>query len=231
MNASAVQSSSDLQIPRQPSEAPIQSVHPEKETTRSSIEEVNTAIEQLSSIEVSQYKIFLPHLIEFFRLEVSSFKAGRITQYFDTWENITTDSEILTSVSGEMIPFTSIPVQNTIPFQPEWKGLKNQFIDSEILSLLNKGVITQSTHEPGEFISPIFLREKCDGSFRMILNLKTLNQYVEYNHFKMETVWTAISMMKPGCYMASIDIKDAYYCVPVVCGKAPYINSLVTQMG
>ena len=106
--SSSVQSSSDLQIPRQPSEAPIQSVHPGKETTRSSIEEVNTAIEQLSSIEVSQYKIFLPHLIEFFRLEVSSFKAGRIAQYLDTWENITTDSEILTSVSGKMIPFTSI---------------------------------------------------------------------------------------------------------------------------
>ena len=173
---------------------------------------------------MSQYKIFLPHLIEFFRLEVSSFKAGRIAQYLDTWENITTDLEILTSVSGEMIPFTSTPVQNTIPFQPEWKGLKNQFIDSEILSLLTEGVITQSTHEPGEFISPIFLREKRDGSFRMILNLKTLNQYVEYNHFKMETVWTAISMMKPGCYMASIDIKDAYYCVPVAKDHQKYLK-------
>ena len=37
-------------------------------------------------------------------------------------------------------------------------------------------------------MSPIFLREKRDGSFHMILNLKTLKQYVEYNHCKMETV-------------------------------------------
>ena len=51
--------------------------------------------------------------------------------------------------------------------------------------------------------------------FGMILNLKALNQYVEYNHFKMETIWIAVSMMKPGCYMAIIDIKDAYYCVPI----------------
>ena len=49
----------------------------------------------------------------------------------------------------------------------------------------------------------------------MMLNLKTLNQYVEYNNFKTETIWTAISMMKPGCYMATIDIKDACYCVPI----------------
>ena len=60
-----------------------------------------------------------------------------------------------------------------------------------------------------------FLCDKRDGSFRMILNLKKLNQYVEYNHFKMETIWTAVSMIKPGCYMATIDIKDAYYCVPI----------------
>ena len=88
-------------------------------------------------------------------------------------------------------------------------------MDNEVLSLLHKGVTTHSLHEQGEFISPIFLREKRDGSFRLILDLKNLDQYVEYNHFKMETVWTAISMMKPGWYIASIDIKDVYYCVPV----------------
>ena len=33
--------------------------------------------------------------------------------------------------------------------------------------------------------------------------------------FKMYTLWTVVRMMKPNCYMASIDIKDAYYSVPV----------------
>ena len=31
----------------------------------------------------------------------------------------------------------------------------------------------------------------------------------------MDTIWTAIRMMSPGCYMASIDLKDAYYSVPI----------------
>lgn len=74
------------------------------------------------------------------------FQAGQIAQYLDAWQKISSDSEILTTVSGEMIPFTSIPVQTTIPFQPEWKGSKNQFIDNEILSLINKGVIIRSAH-------------------------------------------------------------------------------------
>jgi hypothetical protein len=80
--------------------------------------------------------------------------------------------EILTSVSGEITPFSTIHSREMCLFQPVWKGPKCKFIDNEILSLLNKGVIIPSQHEPGEFISPIFLRDKRGGSFRRILNFK-----------------------------------------------------------
>ena len=49
----------------------------------------------------------------------------------------------------------------------------------------------------------------------MILNLKNLNQDIEYNHFKMDTLLVALTLITPGCYMASIDLKDAYYSVPI----------------
>ena len=48
-----------------------------------------------------------------------------------------------------------------------------------------KRIIVKSSHEEGEFISNIFLRPKKDGSFRMILNLKDLNTFVRFHHFKM----------------------------------------------
>ena len=41
----------------------------------------------------------------------------------------------------------------------------------EIKNILHKGVIEECQHEEGEYISPIFLTPKPDGSFRMILNL------------------------------------------------------------
>lgn len=50
---------------------------------------------------------------------------------------------------------------------------------------------------------------------RIILNLRELNESVEYHRFKMETLQHAIQMMTPGCFMASIDLKDAYYSIPV----------------
>ena len=48
----------------------------------------------------------------------------------------------------------------------------------------------------------------------MILNLQSLNEHVVYLHFKMNTLKDAISLMKPNRFMASIDLKDAYYSVP-----------------
>ena len=50
---------------------------------------------------------------------------------------------------------------------------------------------------------------------RLICNLKELNEFVEYKHFKMETVHSATNVMRRGCHMATIDLKDAYHSVPV----------------
>jgi hypothetical protein len=86
---------------------------------------------------------------------------------------------------------------------------------AEIPNLLNKGVIVKSVHEEGEFISPMFLREKSDGGFRLILNLKKLNQVAEYKKFKMDTLSTILCMVRPNAFMAKLDIKDAYYSIAI----------------
>ena len=46
----------------------------------------------------------------------------------------------------------------------------------------------------------------------MILSLKRFNQNVCKHHSKMESLQSAVRQMKPGSYMASIDLKDAYCC-------------------
>ena len=76
----------------------------------------------------------------------------------------------------------------------------------------------ETKHEPREFISPIFAREKSNGVFCLIVNMKRLNEVVEYKKFKMETVSTLLHLIKPGMYMTKLDIKDAYYSVPI-CGN------------
>ena len=155
----------------------------------------------LQTIQVSEYESLLPSLVEVYRLEADDFQAGQLPYFVNEWRALTSDTEILETVTGQHIEFNETPVQINPPFQPCWGEKEACVIDTEISGLLSKGVITESVHERDEFISTIFLRPQKDGTHRMILNLKSLNQYVTYYHFKMDTIRTAVEMMTPECYM------------------------------
>lgn len=58
----------------------------------------------------------------------------------------------------------------------------------------------------------------------MILNFKNLNKHVQYNHFKVDTLQSVLNSMRPNCFMASIDLKDAYYCVPIAPSHQKYLK-------
>ena len=66
-------------------------------------------------------------------------------------------------------------------------------IKEEVNKLLKKGVVVECEHEPAEYVSPIFLKEKTDGTQRLIVNLKNLNKHLEYKHFKMQTLQTTLT--------------------------------------
>ena len=117
-------------------------------------------------------------------------------------------------VRGCKIDFTSTPVQHSAR-ETRLNELESSHVDIEIKRLLDKGVLKKVPHVTDEFISTVFLRPKPDNTHRMILNLKLLNGFVEYKHFKMEHLNNAILSMTPDCYMGSIDLQDAYYTVPM----------------
>lgn len=101
---------------------------------------------------------------------------------------------------------------------------ENDTISKEVANLLEKAAIVETSHEPGEFISPVFIRLRKDGSHKMILNLKNLNKHVQYNHLKMDTLQSVISLMMPYCFMASVDLKDAHYSVPIGVAHQKYLS-------
>ena len=84
----------------------------------------------------------------------------------------------------------------------------------KINELLVKGIIELVTEQnDDEYISNIFIRPKKNGKYRVILNLKHLNKFAEYHHFKMETLGAAINLVSRNCYFASIDLQDAHYSI------------------
>ena len=127
---------------------------------------------------------------------------------------ITSDKEILTSVRWATIEFDIQPFNIKRP-QSIFSVDESAIIDSEVTKLFFKNIIETTDHDPHEEISSIFIRPKKDGGHRLILNLKGLNQFVTYHHFKMETLQSIVVPVEKNCYMASLDLKDAYYSVAV----------------
>lgn len=141
--------------------------------------------------------------------------AGRLVFCVDAWSKITSDAIILEAVRGLRIDHADFPPQSSYPRDINRSFEQNILIDKEMQSLLNKKVITPAVHSPGEFLSSIFSVPKREGKLRLILNLKEFNHFIPYIHFKMETFAQALCLIKPFCYMASIDLYDAYYSVSI----------------
>ena len=80
-------------------------------------------------------------------------------------------TQLLCTVMSTSIEFCDKPIQHYLP-----KSVRSereiQIISGEINKLLSKGVLEVTDHSDNEIISDIFIRDKKDGSHRMVLNLK-----------------------------------------------------------
>lgn len=148
--------------------------------------------------------------------QVSDFEGGRLENFVSVWRNLTSDSEILDIVSGLHIEFDSF--ENCDPFRDITYNLLDEdieIIDAEVDKLLSKKVIAPCLPSLDQNVSPVFTCPKKDGTFRMILNLKKINTDITYKHFKMDSLQSALQLVTPCCFMTSVDLKDAYYSVPI----------------
>ena len=109
---------------------------------------------------------------------------------------------------------------NQIPFNTR----DSEIIDTEIQKLMDLGVIVKAVYEPGQFVSPIFIRPKKNGEHRMILNLKKLNEFIPYHHFKMDTFEKALNLITKDTYMGSIDLRHAYYSIGIAPEQQKYLR-------
>ena len=87
-------------------------------------------------------------------------------------------------------------------------------IQNEIETMLEKSAIQVVSPQKEEFITSVFLVTKKNGGNRPIINLKNLNSYITYQHFKMEGLHLLKQILQKGDLMVKIDLKDAYFCVP-----------------
>ena len=146
---------------------------------------------------------------------------------YTEWLKITSDLWILDTVkSGYKIEFN--PVPDFSGFLPEMSFSKEKadIVSLEIEKLLQKGALEKVDSVEGQFISNIFLVPKKDGSLRPVINLKQLNFFVEYHHFKQENISLALDLIQKDDYLTSIDLCDAYFSISIHDDYKKYLRFL-----
>ena len=146
--------------------------------------------------------------------------GARLRNFPREWDNLTTDRYVRSIVrDGYRVELISAPPLSPVPIPMKWfrDTEQSNALLREIMSLPNKGAIEEldpRSLSPG-FYSRLFLVPKTDGSYRPVFDLKSLNQFVHKEKFKMTTPRTVTNAMHKGDWAVSIDLKDAYFHVPI----------------
>ena len=148
----------------------------------------------------------------------SSVVGGRLQTFLDAWKDIRAPSSVLRIIEGYRIPFIR-PPPLSLPVPSSFTVLTKQehidLIDAEVEALLAKGAVEEAPLSSPGYVSKLFLVPKPIG-WRPIINLKRLNKrFIDCPHFRMDTVKDVSNMLLPGDWAASIDLKDAYFHVPI----------------
>ena len=141
--------------------------------------------------------------------------AGRLSLFYSNWTKLTQDPNILNIIQGFEIPFLEKPYQTKLPNPPVLNQKQSNLVREEVKEMLLKGAIQKVTQCKNHYISNLFLISKNDGRNRPVINLKHLNNFIPYQNFKMEGLNLLQSMLQEKDFMCKLDLKDAYFCVPL----------------
>ena len=150
--------------------------------------------------------------------------GGRLSQFAHEWRSISSDPFILNMVSiGVSLDFLSLPSQSTRPTNCKMSLEMERACDLEVSELIVKRAIFNIPESSGKFFSSLFLVPKKTGGYRPIINLKKLNSYIRFEHFKMEGMDSVRHLIRQGDWMVKLDLKDAYLSVPICLEHQPFL--------
>ena len=90
--------------------------------------------------------------------------------------------------------------------------------------LQKKAIVKVDYHQAEGFYNRLFVVEKASGGWRPVLDVSALNKYVLKTKFSMETPRTVIASLRPGDWMVSLDMQDAYFHIPIHQASQKYLR-------
>ena len=146
--------------------------------------------------------------------------GGCLSSHWRRWQEIGAETWVVTVLrDGYRVPFKDSPpplAHTPVSFPTYRAGSpRAQALRQVVEAMLAKGAL-EITRDPGPgFYSRLFLVEKATGGWRPVIDLSHLNDFVQLTPFKMETVASVLLSVREGDFLASLDLKDAYFQIPI----------------
>lgn len=124
------------------------------------------------------------------------------------------------SSDGYCIPF--VKALNSYFFKNNNSAVRfSTFVDSEIASLLGKGLIVPV--ESSAFINPLSVADQ-GAKLRLILDCSHLNKFIARYRFKLEGMSVALRYFTQGCFMIKLDLKSGYHHIDIHPNHQKYLS-------
>ncbi len=142
--------------------------------------------------------------------------GGRLRFFVDSWRKIAPSREVISTVLGAQIPFTTEPTQSRVPPQCKFSVEETSEVRKIVKELLEMDAIVPVDPKPDQFVSQLFLVTNEDLSKRAILNVKKINEeFLLRLHFKMETLQSILPLIRRFDWFGSWDLRKGYFKVSV----------------
>ena len=145
--------------------------------------------------------------------------GGRLQHFWERWRDLLPESPVYHNIrAGVRWKFVSHPALSTTPFHFFAREDQRVALQEAARAMVDKGavdVLSEEEYSTPGFYSQLFLLPKPTGEFRPIIDLSRLNTYIRCPSFKMETAQSIRSSLQPGEWCTQIDIKDAYFHIPI----------------
>ena len=140
--------------------------------------------------------------------------GARLHIFWEKWEALGSSPKVVTT--ERVTPTVINNYQNPS---------KQAHLLEALYQLVNKNAVGPVANPNSlGFYNRLFLVPKPNNRWRPILDLSTLNTFLNTESFKMETPETIRTSLQPGGWVTSIDFKDAYFHIPIHSQSRKYMH-------
>ena len=154
--------------------------------------------------------------------------GARLHNFWEKWEALGSSPKVVTILrEGYTLPFQFRPNLTRSPtvISNYQNPSKQAHLLEALYQLVNKNAVEPVTNQNSlGFYNRLFLVPKPNNRWRPILDLSTLNTFLNTGSFKMETPETIRTSLQPGEWVTSIDFKDAYFHIPIHSPSRKYMR-------